>query len=379
MSSLRKFERQADATLQKALRLRFSYYNMTRKIDKAVVKAVKHMMKCRTAEMGGWKHTCECGEEVILYKSCHDRSCPACNGYENREWLEFHKERLVDIKYLHTVFVVPEELNELLLKNKKEMTDLFFEVVQMILKKRYKGMTGGIIITEHSEGSTLTLHHHLHCLVMLGVFDEKKNKYTQISTKRYKVSDMQKEFEAEYKRRFRKLEKTELKQGKKKVEIDSVKGFSVWKRNKYKNSAEAVLGYFSKGVRGGSISNDRILEVTESTVKFAYKNEQTKNKWDTMDLHIDEFLKRVFLHIPVEKQKLVRKYGVYASSKRKSLEKCKELVEGKKVSLKTKKEKKKEKREISEKRKVYCPLCSKEMKRTEEIMAVYPEISKVPA
>ena len=139
------------------------------------------------------------------------------------------------------------------------------------------------------------------------------------------------------------------------------------------------MGYFSKGVRGGCISNDRILEVTETTVKFAYKNEQTKHKWAVMELDINEFLKRVFLHIPVKRQKLVRKSGVYASSKRKSLEKCKGLVEGKKVSLKTKEEKKKAKRELGETRKVFCPLCSKEMKQVEEVMPVYHGITKVPA
>lgn len=369
---LEELEKEIDATLQKVFTIWFPRYNGSHKIAKTAVKAGKDFIKCRTSMMGGWKHTCECGEEVIMYKSCHNKSCPACNGYENRKWLEFHKERLVDTKYLHMVFVLPEELNEIFMKNKKEMTKLFFEVVQKILKKRTEGKTGGIIITEHTEGSVLTLHHHLHCLVMLGAYDEKTGKFVEIGSNKYKVSELKEEFEEEYKKGYKKIEKN-LKRSIIDKNIDKVEKFGVWKKEKYGNSAEAVLGYFANGVRGGSISNDRILKVTEDAVTFAYKNEQTKGNWAEMELPIDEFIKRVLLHIPAEKQKQVRKTGVYASSKRKVLEKCKEAVEGKVIKLQTKKEKKTAEREQGEKFVVVCPKCGKEMKRREEIAAVYPE------
>lgn len=360
------------ANLKYVLNIRLAHYEKTRKIAKTALTALEWVRDCRTSKLGGWKLTCECGEEVIMYKSCHNKSCPACNGYENKKWLEFHRERLVDTKYLHMVFVLPEELNEIFMKNKKEMTKLFFDVVQKILKKRYKGMTGGVIITEHTEGSVLTLHHHLHCLVMLGAYDEKTGKFVKIGLNNYKVSDIKKEFEEEYKKGYKKIEKN-LKRSLMDVNIDKVEKFGVWKEKKYGNSAEAVLGYFAKGVRGGSISNDRILKVTEDVVNFAYKNEQTKGEWEVMELDIDEFIKRVLLHIPAEKQKQVRKTGVYASSKRKVLEKCKEEVEGKVIELKTKKEKKTAERDQGEKFVIVCPKCGKEMKIREEIPPVHSE------
>jgi len=155
MSSLRTFKREKYATMRKVIELGFSTFNKKNRISREGGKAGRAMGKCRTAKMGGRKYACECGEEVIIYKSCNNKSCPECNGHENNEWLKFHKERLIDTKYLHIIFVMPEELNDPLLKNKKELTNLFFKVVQKILKKRYKGMTGGIIITEHSAGSTL--------------------------------------------------------------------------------------------------------------------------------------------------------------------------------------------------------------------------------
>lgn len=354
-----------NASMRMVLQLRFDWYEANNYIAKRAVNAGRNMQECMTPAMGGWKYTCECGTERILNKVCHNRSCPACNGKHNKEWMEFHRERLVDTRYLHMVFVLPEELNAKFLKNKEGMTDILFKVVYKILKKKYGKLTGGIIMMEHTEGSTLTLHPHIHCLIMLGMFDEKRKKFTEISGDQYVVSKIEKEFEEEYKKAYRKLEG--IKKEQRDIFLDSLKGFTVWKKEKYKNSAEAVLGYFANGVRGGCISNDRILEVTEEIVKIAYKNKQTKNKWGTMDLEIDEFIKRVLLHIPGKNQKLVRMRGVFASPKRKVLEDCKEVVEGKKIRLKTRKEKKKQARETEPKIVVHCAICKKEMKITAEV------------
>lgn len=367
-----------NATVNLAFEIRFGYYDKNHKIDKTAASAGRFLAKCRTSALGGWKYPCECGEIVIMYKGCHNKSCDVCSKNENMEWLEFHRERLVDTKYLHIVFVLPEALNDIFLKNKKEMTELHFKVVKKIFKKRYMKLTGGTIMMEHTAGGTLPLHPHLHCLVMLGVYDEKNNKFEEIKSSKFDDEEMKAEYEKEYRKGFKKIEK-ELKQ-KEKIDIDNVTGFSVWREEKYKNSAEAVVKYFSNSVRGGPISNDQMLKVTESTVTFAYKNEQTKEEWSEMELPIDEFIKRFLLHIPAERQKQVRKTGVYASCKKDVLEKLKTLLEGKVVKLETKKEKKKAKREKGEKVSFFCPVCGAKLTKSIEIAPVRREKSeKVPA
>lgn len=367
MKALRMKKRQEDADMRKVLRIQLSTYERSRKINRTALKALENISKCRMPERGGFVYPCECGESVILYKSCHCRSCPMCNAGANTKWREFHKERLVDTKYLHMVFVQPEEYNKAFLKDKKTMSDILFKVIYRILRKRYGAINGGIIMMEHTAGSTLTLHPHIHCLIMLGVFDEETNKYREISADKYNVSTLEKEFEEEYKKEYEKVT------GEKENRLYSKDGFKVWKEDKYRDSAEAVIGYFAKGYRGGCISNDRILEVTKTTVTIAIKNEQTKGEWSEMELSINEFIKRVLLHIPAERQKLIRKYGVFASSKRKTLEKCKEVVEGRKVKLKTKKETVEAERKIEEKIKVICPRCGKVILKKIEIAPMRTE------
>lgn len=360
-----------NATVNLAFHIRFGHYDKNNKIDKTAAEAGRFLAKCRTSELGGWKYTCECGKEVIMYKGCHNKSCDVCSRHENIEWLEFHRERLPNTKYIHSVFVLPEALNDIFLRNKVKMTDLHFKVVKKILKKRYKKLTGGTIIIEHTAGSTQTLHPHLHCLVMLVGYDEKNNKFVEIKSSEFKDEDMKAEYEKEYRKEFKKIE-NKLNQ-KEKTDIDNVTGFSVWREEKYSNSTDAALKYFSNSVRGGPISNDQILKVTESTVIFAYKNEQTKQEWSEMKLPIDEFIKRFLLHIPAKRQKQVRKTGVFASCKKEVLEKLIELIEGKKVKLETKKEKKKAKRELEEEIVVFCPNCGAKLTKSIEIAPVRRE------
>lgn len=375
---LKDYVRESDATVQKIIRIGFPIYERNHPISRHVIDVIEWLMNCRTSKLGGWAYTCDCGEEVIMYRGCHNKSCAVCSGKANKEWLEFHKERLVKKKHLHIVFVLPEELNGMYLKNKEKMTDLFFQIVQKILKKRYKGKTGGTIIVEHTEGGTITLHPHLHSLVMLGVYDEKNNKFEEIKSSKFKDEEMQAEFEEEYRKGFKKIEQDLEK--KERIDIESVTGFSVWREEKYKNSEEAVIKYFSNSVRGGPISNEQILKVTKSAVTFAYKNEQTNQEWTEMELAIDEFIKRFLLHIPAKGKKQVRKTGVYASSNKVVLEKLKTLLEGKVVKLETKQEKKKAKRELEEKIVVFCPNCGAKLTKSIEISPVRREGNeKIPA
>ncbi len=370
-------------TVQTGFQKGFFFVNRNFLLSPEAAAAGIMICYCRTPILGGVKTLCRsCGEEKIIYKPCHNKSCPNCNGQENQDWLEFHKERLPkNVKYLHNVFVLPEVLNDLYLKNKKMMTDLLVAVSQKILKKRYNGKTGAITVTMHTAGSALPLHPHLHSLVMLGTYDEENNKFEEIGAGKYNVTEMKKEFEEEYRKEFKKAVKKETKDGKfkegsEKIDIDKVIGFKVWNSGKCENPEEAVLKYFSKSVRGGPISNDRILKVTDETVAFAYKNEQTKRDWEPMTLGLTEFIRMFLLHVPAKGQKLVRNFGLFCGIKSKSLEKCMELLEFRKVVLKTRKEKKKEKKERGETMKYFCPKCGKEMKVVGEILPLFKLLKK---
>jgi len=89
-----------------------------------------------------------------------------------------------------------------------------------------------------------------------------------------------------------------------------------------------VLTYLARYVRGGPISNKRIIGLQDNTVFFRYRvngENGKKNSSDIMDLSVDEFIIRLMQHVPEKRTQVVRAWGLYSSSKRKELNRCRQI------------------------------------------------------
>ena len=83
---------------------------------------------CRTAALGGHVENCDhCGHERISYNSCNNRHCPKCQNLARQKWLESRKAELLPIDYFHVVFTIPEQLNDLALRNQQVVYKLLFD------------------------------------------------------------------------------------------------------------------------------------------------------------------------------------------------------------------------------------------------------------
>ena len=83
-------------------------------------KVVNALLNCRTAHLGGHKHSCnKCDYEEQSYNSCGNRHCPKCGALAKEKWLNARMKELLPVEYFHIVFTVPHKLNELFLYNKK--------------------------------------------------------------------------------------------------------------------------------------------------------------------------------------------------------------------------------------------------------------------
>ena len=82
------------------------------------IKAIKAIRSCRTAALGGHVDVCEdCGEYHISYNSCRNRNCSKCGNVKKEQWIQDRKEDLLPVRYFHTVFTVPHELNPFFICN----------------------------------------------------------------------------------------------------------------------------------------------------------------------------------------------------------------------------------------------------------------------
>ena len=139
-----------------------------------VIKTMRAIERCRTAEMGGHVDECdECGHLRISYDSCRNRHCPKCQTFAKEKWIEARKKELLPIGYFHVVFTIPQELNYITLTNSKEMYAILFKAASETLHelgkdKKYLGALLGFISVLHTWGQALMDHPHIHCIVPSG-------------------------------------------------------------------------------------------------------------------------------------------------------------------------------------------------------------------
>ena len=100
------------------------------------LKAIQAITSCRTSKLGGHVDVCDsCGNLRISYNSCRNRHCPKCQALKTEEWVDKRKKDLLPTQYYHVVFTIPDILNNLALRNKREIYSLLFKASADTLKE----------------------------------------------------------------------------------------------------------------------------------------------------------------------------------------------------------------------------------------------------
>lgn len=319
-------------TLQGLLLDHFDKMRARIKLPVRVHEAAERMMLCRTAAMGGHVEKCPEGHvEKAWYNSCKHRSCPRCGHLLTQRWLEKQKARLLACVHHHVIFTVPPELHVLWRYNRELMMDLLFQsardtLFQLLSDSMYGGFTPGMLCSLHTWGRNLSFHPHLHCLVSAGGLTgsamwawAKKAGLLPYGVVRALFRG---KMIAAVRRALRagqlvlppslpafRLENTLNRLGR--------ASWNVEVREQYSHG-EGVLTYLARYVRGGPISNSRILSASDTSVTFRYLDHRDGSTKE-MALRPEAFLLRVLQHVPPERKKIVRYYGLYAEHQIESL------------------------------------------------------------
>lgn len=217
------------------------------------------------------------------------------------------------------------------------MTDILFTAVrdtlfEFFLDERHIGAKPGIIATLHTWSQTLMLHPHIHCLVTEGgLFDGQwvcRTKQGYLLPVRAVMAVFRGKLLAYLNDA---VEKSELQlpdgmTGQRWKNLKNKLGRAKWNvhiRERYEYG-KGILIYLSRYIRGGSISNKRIISNSDKGVAFRHRLAGTR-KQGTMTLSADDFIKRYFLHVPEPNTKVVRSYGLYAPTAKEELSHCRAL------------------------------------------------------
>ena len=333
-------------TLQSIVQRHFDRYFARHRWPKHVLQAAQRIRDCRTPAMGGHIQRCPNGHiHRVHYNSCRHRSCPACNGLPGERWLAGWKERLLQTDHRHLICTLPSQLGLFWQYNRAVFPDLLFSsirqtLLELLADPKYLGATPGMLAALHTWGQLLQTHVHVHVLVTAGGLDS-QGRWRQAKKKTllpFKV--LMQKFRGKLRAKLRRA----AEQGELKLPPDwnlarfisllNKLGRVDWKvkiMEPYEHGV-GVATYLARYAKGGPIKNQRILAASDEQVTFRYRDNSDKNprtgrgKLKIKKLPVDEFLSRLWQHVPPPGMQTVRAWGLYASSKRDDLTKARRLL-----------------------------------------------------
>ena len=309
-------------------------------------KIMNSIVVCRTAALGGHVEVCDsCGKEQNSYNSCRNRHCPKCQALTKARWIEARQAELLPISYFHNVFTLPHELNLIILANKKIMLDILFKAVSATLKEfaqnptRYKeGAKIGFTAILHTWDQKLRDHFHLHCVIPAGYLSHDDERWIHSKKKfLFPVKALSKVFRGKFIDLMEKAFHSLIFPGKI-AEVGTNTGFRKLKNQLFSKNwivyskhpfggPEQVLEYLGRYTHRVAISNNRIVDMENNTVKFSYKDRKNDDAQKNMSLDANEFIRRFLLHALPKRFMRIRHCGFLANRcKKGNLLRCRKIL-----------------------------------------------------
>ena len=295
-------------------------------------RVLRAIAQCRTAALGGHRDRCEqCAQPALSYNSCRDRHCPRCLTAARNAWVAAREAELLPVGYVHIVFTMPEPLARLALVNKRVVYDLLFQAAAETLlrvaanPKRLGAAIGGLMVL-HTWGQRLQHHPHVHCVVPMGGSPQTArdgSMHARTSSSRFRSSGHV----------FRGKLVAGLRAAHRDGRLDFPgtlaplkpdAAFRTFVRSLYRQawvvyakppfgSPSHVLHYLARYTHRVAISNHRLVDVTDDTVSFRWKDYRHGSHVRTLTLEAEEFLRRFLLHVLPRRFVRIRYFGFLAS------------------------------------------------------------------
>ena len=291
------------------------------------VKVLNNILQCRTSSLGGHEEKCDhCGTIRYSYNSCGDRHCPKCQNAKQAIWVEELIESTLPVKHYHIVFTVPHSLNDICLWNDKIYYKILFSAVWRTLRSfgyTNYGVETGAVSVLHSWGQNLSLHPHIHCIVPAAGYSI-KGEWKNIGNNGkflYPVGLLSSAFKGKFLDNLKRVLKKE----------NMLMGFNSHIQKAYNTDwvvhiepslagAEHVIRYLGQYTHRVAITNQRILNITDTKVTFVAKDYRDNAKKKPVTLDGVEFLKRFCIHVLPRRFVRIRRYGIYNHTTKRNME-----------------------------------------------------------
>jgi hypothetical protein len=301
------------------------------------MKVMAAIESCRTAVLGGHVARCEdCAHTTIAYNSCRNRHCPKCQGAAARDWLAEREAELLPVGYFHIVFTLPAAIADIAYQNKAVIYDLLFKVstetmITIAADPKHLGARIGITAVLHTWGSAMTHHPHVHMIVPGGGISLNGERWVACRPRFFLPVRMLSKL---FRRLFlEKLAATHvagrLQFFGEHAHLADAQAFEAClaplKKTRWFVYAKrpfagpkAVLAYLSRYTHRVAISNRRLISADNKGVTFKWKDYRIegRDRYKTMTLATDEFIRRFLIHVLPKGLHRIRHYGLFANGGR---------------------------------------------------------------
>jgi hypothetical protein len=319
-------------TVGEVLRVGLPWYARAHRLPAHHWRALNAMQVCRTALLGGHQYQCaHCRRAHFAPHGCGNRHCPSCQGINSRYWLQAQARVLLPTTYFHEVFTLPHELNRLIQQNQQLLYNLLFATVSETLLTFGQNNLGaqlGVTAVLHTWSQTLVDHYHLHCIVSGGGLALDGSGWIRSrSDYLFPVRALSQVYRAKFCEGLQRLYAEQRLQfhgqlkplaGRAKFQQlmrDATrKPWVVYSQRPFAGP-EQVLAYLSRYTHRVGISNRRLLGLDRQaeTVTFAYKDYADGARHKSMELRLEEFIRRLRLHLLPPRFVKIRHYGLLAN------------------------------------------------------------------
>jgi hypothetical protein len=298
-------------------------------------RAVKDIMACRTAVLGGCVYECgECGALHVRYRSCRNRNCPKCDKFKRAQWVCGQRVLLLPVPYFHVTFTTDHGLNKLFGWNRRVLYDALFWSVKTTLQEMAGECWGcqlGITSTLHTWGQKLDSHVHVHCIVTGGGLSKGGKRWVRSSRRfLFDVKELSRRYRNRLCRKVKRLWQAGELRGCEGVDVAAllaeIRGKKWEVYAKPFDDPENVIEYLSRYVHATAISNYRILKIAKGKVHFTYHDNRDGGKEKELVLDGVEFMRRFLWHVVPCGFRRVRHYGLHHPSCRGKLMQARELL-----------------------------------------------------
>ena len=291
---------------------------------------------CRTVALGGHVERCEaCGALGYHYHSCRNRHCPKCQTLAKERWLAARRAELLPVPYFHLVFTLPHELNALAQANPRAIYRLLFQSVADTLiefgeNPRWLGGQIAATLVLHTWGQTLSQHLHLHCLIAAGALTANGQWIRPRRGFLFPVKALSPVFRGKFLAGFKRA----LDDGRLRLEGPTLalsqpaprrEFFAQLRAQPWVVYAKApfggpqqVLDYLGRYTHRVALSNNRLMSVSDTEVRFRYKDYAHANARKVLALQPAEFIRRFLLHVLPAGFMRIRHYGLIANRAKKA-------------------------------------------------------------